>query len=52
MYKQLRNKIQKMLKEAEMMYRENELNKASNSKEFWQVKKGEWKGQEKIYTPN
>ena len=37
LYNQLRNKIQTMLKEAEMVYWRNQFDKASNSKEFWQV---------------
>ena len=38
-YKQLRNKMQKMLKEAEMVYWRNQFDKASNCKEFGQVVK-------------
>ena len=37
MYKHYRNKVQKMLKKAEMVYWKDQFAKASNSKEFWQV---------------
>ena len=39
MYKQYRNKVQKMLMEAEMGYWRNQFDKASSSKELFQVVK-------------